>query len=651
MRILLILILTALVINVNAQDKYGVYGNYNLLLPQSEFDDLPEINDCCPEYKDHKGNMFEIGAFYRSKAVSLFDIQVELGYAQLVNNFHYNEYIGNGYDEDMNTVQVFSDHNLDVNFELISFNLIFLKEIANSFNLTFGLKNSYIFSHNAKYQETIDSDLLEFTNGSKDNNKYDGELENISKFQNWLSVGLSKEFVFEKGLIFEPFVNYNFNTTNILSDLEWNNSYIALGASIAFLPTPKENVKNKEAEKDDIIARLQTSILGKEIVKNFATITVEEHLSQQVYPLLPYIFFDEGSSTLPLRYKSLNTNQVNGYDYNKRYLNEEVLEVYYDLINIVGYRLNEYKSANITLIGCNADINKEKGNTRLSQSRAETIKNYLTTRWNIDPSRINIEAKNLSDSYSKGSQEDHHEENRRVEILASDVRITAPVIVQDTLRIPDVPEVGIKMFSALNNKESEIDNWNLSITQNNDKVLGGLKGWGNIDTSFVWKIAQVKKDIPKTNDSIDFELTSFWNDKFVKTNNKINIFQKTVEYKKSMRVENDKKIDEYRLIMFDHNSANLKDEHKFVIGYICKNSEPYSEIIITGYTDFMGDETGNKNLSQKRADAIKNGINCLTKITAKGYGENEMPNISNYLPEGRFYNRTVNVRIETPIEY
>lgn len=77
---------------------------------------------------------------------------------------------------------------------------------------------------------------------------------------------------------------------------------------------------------------------------------------------------------------------------------------------------------------------------------------------------------------------------------------------------------------------------------------------------------------------------------------------------------------------------------------------PAAEITIEGHTDSMGDEDSNRELSQKRADAIRTylvanlGINPA-RILAIGYGESR-PIASNDSPEGRALNRRVDVVIE-----
>ena len=76
-------------------------------------------------------------------------------------------------------------------------------------------------------------------------------------------------------------------------------------------------------------------------------------------------------------------------------------------------------------------------------------------------------------------------------------------------------------------------------------------------------------------------------------------------------------------------------------------TNPSSKLAIEGYTDNLGNPQTNKNLSQKRADAIKNyfvksGID-VTRFIATGYGS-ENPIGDNKTAEGRSKNRRVELK-------
>jgi outer membrane protein OmpA-like peptidoglycan-associated protein len=68
------------------------------------------------------------------------------------------------------------------------------------------------------------------------------------------------------------------------------------------------------------------------------------------------------------------------------------------------------------------------------------------------------------------------------------------------------------------------------------------------------------------------------------------------------------------------------------------------DIEVAGHTDSMGSDAYNMNLSQQRAEAVRNfligkGV-AENRLTAKGYGESQ-PVADNATDEGRFKNRRV----------
>ena len=108
-------------------------------------------------------------------------------------------------------------------------------------------------------------------------------------------------------------------------------------------------------------------------------------------------------------------------------------------------------------------------------------------------------------------------------------------------------------------------------------------------------------------------------------------------------------------IIFDVNSAALKPQSMKTLDQIADvmNNNPESDILVKGHTDSMGSEKYNQELSERRANSVRNyliakGV-ATARITAIGFGKT-MPVASNDTPEGREQNRRVEIEIKPRVE-
>jgi outer membrane protein OmpA-like peptidoglycan-associated protein len=126
----------------------------------------------------------------------------------------------------------------------------------------------------------------------------------------------------------------------------------------------------------------------------------------------------------------------------------------------------------------------------------------------------------------------------------------------------------------------------------------------------------------------------------------IEVQEITVRRKRENRIA-DRAINRFHLILFDYDSPQLGRRNERILGtYVQPEIGPGSTVRITGHTDRIGEAEYNRALSMQRA---RNAARVLrvSDEQAVGKGEEDPPN-DNALPEGRFYNRTVEVVVETP---
>ncbi len=104
-------------------------------------------------------------------------------------------------------------------------------------------------------------------------------------------------------------------------------------------------------------------------------------------------------------------------------------------------------------------------------------------------------------------------------------------------------------------------------------------------------------------------------------------------------------------IHFEYNKAVIKPESYDLLANVVEiiNNCPDTIVIIEGYTDSDGSDKYNQNLSQQRADAVKEylinkGV-AKERLKAIGYGEAK-PVASNKTKEGRSKNRRIEFKFE-----
>lgn len=98
----------------------------------------------------------------------------------------------------------------------------------------------------------------------------------------------------------------------------------------------------------------------------------------------------------------------------------------------------------------------------------------------------------------------------------------------------------------------------------------------------------------------------------------------------------------------DSDELNASSNDRLDQGVADLKANPDIKVIVAGHTDNSGDSLYNLDLSQKRAETVRqylidNGIEA-SRLTARGYGETE-PMAPNDTANGRAQNRRVELRI------
>ncbi|MBM2813692.1 MAG: OmpA/MotB domain protein [Ignavibacteria bacterium] len=677
-------------------DKYGVLFDYNMLFHSANFQKLPDVPNCCPKFETGSGSGITLGILYEMPLYKDLSFMLRLVYSNQNGNLT---------DDELKTISVDGNavltgirHTLNFDFGSILAQPMLNYNLYKFLNLSAGLSFGAMTQQNFKQSEVLVDRGAFVGKNTNIRNDISGTIKNATSISLQFLVGLNADFPLNKkgSLFLSPEIYYGKNLLPLVKDLTWNYYGFFFGLALKYSPPvieikeqirkqiridtikiPEEDISksyvNQGKERfttdtlltedtrliNQITSRTDTLFIQKPVIltaevnavgveqdnteSSDIVIRNEEFLSSTMKPLLNYVFFDYNSAQLPERYKSIPPENTGNFNINNLF-DSSTLATYYDVLNIIGKRLTEHPKADLTIIGCNSNLDLEKGNTSLSQNRADAVATYLKYVWKIDSKRIKMQSRNLPDIPSNSNEADGIIENRRAEIYSNDPSITAPLFLNDTLHL--VKPMTIR-FEPKAEATKGVKQWKISISYNG-RVHKELSGTGEINSKPVWQISEDKDFLKEKCTKIEYTLQVTDNSgRVVTTQPKyIPVDEITIRSKKENLV-NDKRIDNYSLILFDFDKKDINKPNREIINFVNKNIESNSTVNIAGYTDRMGEDDYNQSLSDGRAKSVERAITSGSK-SSMGVGESKLL-FTNELPEGRFYCRTVLITVETPI--
>jgi outer membrane protein OmpA-like peptidoglycan-associated protein len=407
-------------------------------------------------------------------------------------------------------------------------------------------------------------------------------------------------------------------------------------------------VIGKEIEEATYVTKNKAS---KPEIANFNGLVMEQFQTWDLYPLLNYVFFDLGASNIDSRYKLFrDASQTNNFT--DTTIAGGTLDKYYHLLNIYGYRMKKFPEAKLDIIGCNDGTTAEEKKPGLSKERATNVYNYLKDIWGIEEARLKLTFRDKPAVISNLKDSMGIVENRRVELISSEWEIMKPVFDKDPKTFPQ-PET--MLFTMKNGIEDAL------IAKRRIEIKHGKDSWnvlhnvGITDAKAKWNWTNTDEEYPKDEQPFTaiLYLTTTSGKECASDPITIPVMQVSTTKKKTDKA-NDSTIERYSLILFpfDRSDAGPLNE-RIMKDYVYERCQNNSYIEVIGHTDVVGLYEHNQKLSDRRSSTVYNGIMGYTKskvgvISKRGVGEDE-PLFDNTMPECRFYNRTVQVIIKTPI--
>ena len=403
------------------------------------------------------------------------------------------------------------------------------------------------------------------------------------------------------------------------------------------------NVLQKLTPKED--AKVLFSVVAPENIPF-------ERKVREYFPLRNYVFFNLASTEIPDRYVLLNKNQVKDFKEDQLEVfipknlsgrSNRQMTVYYNILNILGDRMQKNPTATITLVGSSENGPEE------ARLMAESVKTYLTNIFGITAARIGIEGRFLPKLPSEQGDKTNdlalkHEGDRRVSIESS-----SPLLLMEFQSGPEAPLKPVEIVSSnapldsyvsfnVSDSSNKFKSWSLEITDKN-----------NITQYFG----------PYTNEQASIPSKSILGDRSEETFT----FKMVGDAKNGMKITLDttahialwappKTIEQIRFsIIYEFNDSKaITIYEKYLTDVVIPKIPLNSKVTIHGYTDIIGEEEYNKTLSLQRANdalnILKNGLAKAGRgdvtFEVQGFGEDtKLSQFDNKYPEQRFYNRSV----------
>ena len=377
----------------------------------------------------------------------------------------------------------------------------------------------------------------------------------------------------------------------------------------------------------------------------------EQRRVEEFFPMLNYMFFEEGDPKIPAKYEVLST--ANAQRFSEESMldaktpttgaaanasrSQRQLDVYYNVMNIIGDRMRNNPSSKINVVGASK-------NTSHAKEMADRVKDYLVNSFGIEPNRITTkgQARPPHESGTRSTPAEDKplvaEENVRVEILTEDEELLKPVRINAKQEEPIENDL---VFELNLTSATSVKSWDLTITgedNNYSQIYGPFYGrvarvnatpiLGNADNgSYIATVNATTHDDAKLTYSKEFELN-----------------KKRVAPTTGTR---------YSILFEYDDSKSIKTYESFLREGVAPRIPNGATVFIHGHTDVTGKDQYNSELSAKRAvDAQKVLQDELKKMgrnvtfDAYGFGETQFrAPFGNEDPEGRYYNRTVMIEI------
>jgi len=519
-----------------------------------------------------------------------------------------------------------------------------------------GPRIAYNLDNNFTYQQGINPDYPEQVADAAVN----GEFSNTNKTLISMQIGAGYDITLTAEakptqVVLSPFVSYHpYFGQDPRSTESWNLTTIRAGLALKF------GHGHKTSEKEEVNSPIVAAVVLEPEV-TFTTnapknIPVERSV-RETFPVRNYVFFNEGSTAIPDRYVLLRKDQVKDFKEDQLEVitpkaltgrSDRQMTVYYNVLNILGDRMQKNPTAKVTLVGSSMKGEKD------GKAMATSVKTYLVDVFGIEPARITVEGRvkpKIPSEQPGGKLELEllREGDRRVSIES-----TSPAIMMEFQSGPDSPLKPIEIVDLqvapvesyvsfnVSGADTAFTSWSLEIADEKGKVQ-------NFGPYTQESVSIPGKTILGTRPEGDYKIAMIGQTKSG------NVLRKeTYAHLVLWTPPVSEEMMRFSVLYEFNDSKAIKIYEKYLTDVVIPKIPNGGTVIIHGHTDIIGGEDTNLKLSLARADDVKGilekglekaGRNDVV-FDVRGFGEDQsLAPFNNKYPEERFYNRTVVIDI------
>lgn len=454
-----------------------------------------------------------------------------------------------------------------------------------------------------------------------------------------------------------PYLSLSYAAQSVRTGAAWTDMRIAVGvsihSSIGFGSTqhsqPIEDVHDPivqsaprqalEVETTAVELRKQPPpmiiVMRDSTYTDLNAVNVKTKREQQMFSMLPYVFFDSASASISSRYRRSSSTS----EFRPRDIAPDQHSMYLEFLNVLGARMKA--STDTILLRGSIDAYSEKSDCRLAQRRAESVRDALVQIWEIDPRRIEIAPSGGECEpviASPSSTVEGRAENRRVEILSRSRELLSPIVQRDVVVITHAE---LDSFCVtIRGEDIQSALLHISLRQRDALLAETAQRWtGNCAQL---EIPQHVMSRCHPDQPIELRIVGITNT------------GDTIQWSRMLELHSLTEQRHYRTVslsMFDFRRSSINARDSALLIDFALRLTRADTVRISGYTDQSGTPAYNDALSMDRASAVARLLRRVRPDVyigkVHGYGAKHYPpGLDSYqYPEQRMMSRTVRVEV------